>query len=113
MRKKIVETATGRVTNVIVCDEDFKAPAGYELSDAGDAAPGDAIVDGKLIKTPPPAPAVKDENALIGEWLDRETYLKALISALNKVPAAVDHLAPNVGLTEAELVSKIAANIPK
>lgn len=52
MRKSVVDTASGLVVNVVELEEDFALPDGYEFGP--DAEIGDSIVNGEVIKPPPP-----------------------------------------------------------
>lgn len=113
MRKKLVEDATGLVVNVFTIESgtSYSAPPGHTMSVAGNAAPGDSIVNGKLVKVAPVLGPTDEDR--VAAWLDKEPFLKALISAMNKATDDPDHLALNAGLTDAGIIAKIVANLPK
>ena len=60
-RKAVIETATGKVANVIELEDgaDWSPPAGHEVRDAQGFGPGDTFDGVRFHKQPdPPAPSV-------------------------------------------------------
>lgn len=60
MRKAVVDEATGRVVNVIVADDSWKAPAGHVLLDAVEAQPGDTWNGRGFIRAPQIRPVPRE-----------------------------------------------------
>ena len=62
MRKALIETITGKVTNVILIEDgaDWPIPAGHTLRDAANANPGDTWDGVTFIRAAPtpPDPAI-------------------------------------------------------
>ena len=81
-RIALVETATGRVTNVIELEPEsanWPTPAGHHLQVSEVAGPGDTWDGVKFVKPPEPLPSAPDPD--IATWASATAFpeLKALI----------------------------------
>jgi hypothetical protein len=76
MHKALIETATGRVANVIVLPDnwigrlgDWKVPTGHELKDAGNVSPGDTW-DGQKFTRPEPVRTRPSTEEIVSALLE-------------------------------------------
>jgi hypothetical protein len=117
MIKAIVKNLSGpgKVLNCIELPDnwtgakgEWESPARTRIMDALDCSPGDTWDGTNFIRPTPPTPPTDEEQFV--EWLAKNQFAKALVRANNLPKTNPDHLEPNTGLSDADIVTKIAAN---
>jgi hypothetical protein len=79
MRGALINTKTGLVENVIMYDENYKAPAGYKILETKDGSPGDTHDGKRFIRS---APALVEAGKLVSARDEKLAELQAKIDEL-------------------------------
>lgn len=82
-RKALIETATGKVVNIIALEDgaDWQPPMGHHVQDARDAGPGDTWDGAKFIPQPE-LPVPLDPNVGIRKAIESAATLTELKTAI-------------------------------
>lgn len=90
MRRALVHTATGEIVNVLAMEFDWtgtegewQPPADHEVLDLPDAAPGDTLVDGQVVKAVRVEVAPPTKEEIFDEAIAADPVLGALVEMIN------------------------------